>query len=70
MAGIGSHQSARMLIIDELLRIQGFPDGYQLEGTQTERKKFIGNAVVPLVAKALILSNTKVIELHYERIAV
>ena len=60
----------RMLVIDELLRIQGFPDGYQLEGTQTERKKFIGNAVVPDVAMALTESNASAIKLHYERIAV
>ena len=59
-----------MLVIDELLRIQGFPDGYHLEGTQTEQKKFIGNAVVPVVAKALIEANTKAIELHFNRIAV
>jgi len=55
----------RMLVIDELLRIQGFPDGYHLEGTQTEQKKFIGNAVVPVVAKALIEANTKAIEVYF-----
>ena len=44
----------RMLRIPELLKIQGFPDGYILKGSQTERKKYIGNAVVPLVAKAII----------------
>lgn len=60
----------RMLKIPELLRIQGFPEGYKLEGTQTEQKKYIGNAVVPIVAKALVKSNTKAIERYYERIAV
>ncbi|MEL7586626.1 MAG: DNA cytosine methyltransferase [Prolixibacteraceae bacterium] len=35
----------RMLRIDELLRIMGFGDSYVLKGTQTEKKKFIGNAV-------------------------
>ncbi|MBW8323673.1 MAG: DNA cytosine methyltransferase [Prolixibacteraceae bacterium] len=55
----------RMLVINELLRIQGFPEGYRLEGTQTERKKFIGNAVIPLVAKALIKTNTKSIEMIF-----
>jgi DNA (cytosine-5)-methyltransferase 1 len=60
----------RMLIIHELLRIQGFPDGYKLEGTQTEQKKFIGNAVVPLVAKALVQSNSKAIEMYLNKIAV
>jgi DNA (cytosine-5)-methyltransferase 1 len=44
----------RMLEIEELLRIQGFPDGYVLKGTKTSQKKFIGNSVVPLVAERLI----------------
>lgn len=44
----------RMLDIDELLRIQGFPDGYILKGTKTNQKKFIGNSVVPLVSEKLI----------------
>jgi DNA (cytosine-5)-methyltransferase 1 len=35
----------RMLRIDELLRIMGFGDDYILQGTQTDKKKFIGNAV-------------------------
>jgi DNA (cytosine-5)-methyltransferase 1 len=48
----------RMLKIDELLKIQGFPNGYVLKGTQSDRKKYIGNAVVPVVAKAII--NAKV----------
>ena len=30
----------RMLDIDELLRIQGFPNGYVLKGTKTNQKKF------------------------------
>jgi DNA (cytosine-5)-methyltransferase 1 len=41
----------RMLMIPELLRIQGFGDDYKLAGTQTNQKKFIGNAVVPMVPK-------------------
>lgn len=35
----------RMLMISELLAIQGFPEGYILEGTKTQQKKFIGNSV-------------------------
>ncbi|MFA6261062.1 MAG: DNA cytosine methyltransferase [Bacteroidia bacterium] len=42
----------RMLKIIELLKIQGFPDGYILKGTQTQQKKYIGNSVVPKVPKA------------------
>jgi DNA (cytosine-5)-methyltransferase 1 len=52
----------RMLRIDELLKIQGFPQGYILLGNQTQQKKFIGNSVVPIVvtrmAEALIKSFT------------
>jgi DNA (cytosine-5)-methyltransferase 1 len=43
----------RMLMIPELLKIQSFPENYYLGGTQTDQKKFIGNAVPPLLAKAL-----------------
>jgi len=46
----------RMLNIDELLRIQGFPDNYILKGSKTKQKKYIGNAVVPIIAKAIIKS--------------
>lgn len=44
----------RMLRILELLRIQGFPKKYKLEGNQSEQKKFIGNSVVPQVVKCWI----------------
>jgi DNA (cytosine-5)-methyltransferase 1 len=48
----------RMLMISELLKIQGFRENYVLIGTQADKKKFIGNAVHPLVpehmAKALL----------------
>lgn len=47
----------RMLKIPELLQIQGFPVNYQLVGTQTEQKKYIGNAVEVNMAKALINAN-------------
>jgi DNA (cytosine-5)-methyltransferase 1 len=42
----------RMLRVTELLKIQGFPENYKMEGTQTDHKKFIGNSVVPHVVKA------------------
>lgn len=43
----------RMLKVNELLKIQGFPDDYVLHGSQADMKKFIGNSVVPLVVKAM-----------------
>ena len=43
----------RMLLIEELSRIMGFPEGYILIGTQAEQKKFIGNAVEVTIARKL-----------------
>ena len=43
----------RMLNIQELKRIQGFPDDYILIGTQAEQKKFLGNAVEVNMARVL-----------------
>lgn len=44
----------RMLKVPELLKIQGFPKKYKLIGSQADRKKFIGNSVVPVVAQRII----------------
>lgn len=41
----------RMLKIDELKLIMGFPEDYVLIGTQADQKKFIGNAVEVTVAR-------------------
>lgn len=43
----------RMLMVPELLQIQSFPKDYFLAGTKTDQKKFIGNAVPPVVARAI-----------------
>ena len=43
----------RMLKIDELKRIMGFPSDYILIGTQAEQKKFIGNAVEVNMSRVL-----------------
>lgn len=43
----------RMLRIDELKKIMGFPEDYILIGTQSEQKKFIGNAVEVNMARVL-----------------
>ena len=44
----------RMLRIKELKKITGFHEDYVLKGTQQEQKKYIGNAVPVLLAKAII----------------
>lgn len=51
----------RMLKVNELLKIQGFPKGYKLKGTKTEQKKFIGNSVVPQMAQNIVEANYKAI---------
>lgn len=43
----------RMLTIGELKRIMGFEDNYKLIGTQTEQKKYIGNAVEVNMSRVL-----------------
>jgi len=47
----------RMLHVEELKAIQGFPKDYELTGTKTNQLKFIGNSVVPLMAQKLIEVN-------------
>ena len=51
----------RMLKVIELKRITGFPEDYVLIGTQSEQKKFIGNAVVVPMAKAMVETLAKCI---------
>jgi len=43
----------RMLNVNELKRIQGFPEDYILFGSQSEQKKFIGNAVEVNMSRVL-----------------
>ena len=42
----------RMLRINELKLIMGFPEDYVLLGNQSDQKKFIGNAVHTSIPKA------------------
>jgi len=55
----------RMLFLDELMRIQGFPESYILTGRKEDKLKFIGNSVVPLMAQKLVELNY----LEYERVS-
>lgn len=54
----------RPLTVDEMLKIQGFPDWYTLKGTQTEQKKHIGNSVEVKVGIALFRSIDKRIQIN------
>lgn len=46
----------RMLFVDELKEIQGFPKNYVLIGSKDKQKKHIGNSVVPIVVKVWVES--------------
>lgn len=60
----------RMLRVNELLNIQGFPNDYKLEGNQADQKKFIGNSVVPQVVKAWTEAMAmRLIEMEKEKVA-
>lgn len=56
----------RMLEVDELLRIQGFPEGYVLVGNQTEQKKYIGNSVEVKTAKAIVKATCMALVEHFK----
>lgn len=47
----------RMLFLEELIVIQGFPLEYILSGTKTDKLKFIGNSVVPAMAEKVVEIN-------------
>lgn len=51
--GLADIKQMRMLRIDELKKIMGFPEDYILIGTQSDQKKFIGNAVEVNMARVL-----------------
>jgi len=47
------HWRNRILRIDEIKRLQTFPDDWRLEGTTEKQWRQIGNAVPPLLAETL-----------------
>lgn len=58
----------RMLKIQELKLIMGFPADYVLVGTQADQKKFIGNAVEVTIARAWCEALCKEIKKYQEKI--
>ena len=59
----------RMLNIQELKRIMGFPEDYVLIGTQAEQKKFIGNAVEVNMSRVLCEALCKKLS-DYQKMAI
>lgn len=61
--------SMRMLMVDELKLIMGFPEDYTLIGTQAEQKKFIGNAVEVTIARKLCEALCEILESRESKVA-
>lgn len=57
----------RMLLVKELLQIQGFPANYQLVGNQTDQKKFIGNSVEVNTAKAIFEAHCEALIAYFDQ---
>ncbi|MFC0181487.1 DNA (cytosine-5)-methyltransferase 1 [Pseudarcicella hirudinis] len=55
----------RMLKVLELLLIQGFSSDYKLFGNESDKKKFIGNSVVPILPESWSKALGKAILLRY-----
>lgn len=60
----------RMLRIDELKLIMGFPRDYRLIGTQADQKKYIGNAVEVNMAKAICKSTAIAIRKSHNQLTI
>jgi DNA (cytosine-5)-methyltransferase 1 len=55
VSGVGRATTLRMLQVPELKRAMGFPDDFKLDrGSRRDRIRLIGNAVCPLVMRAVI----------------
>lgn len=60
----------RMLFVVELMRITGFDQSYHLVGSQEDKKRFIGNAVPPILPQRMIEALNEVLEYQVTHLAV
>ena len=66
--GVNLHPKLpRVLTAREMARLQSFPDDFIFEGKKNKQLVQIGNAVPPLLAKAIGLSIIQSIEEHYNK---
>lgn len=61
---------ARTISVREAARLQSFPDGFRLSGTMNPAFKQIGNAVPPLLAKALATQMMQTLKQAVEQVKV
>lgn len=58
--GVNIHPiEPRVITVREMARLQSFPDSFRFKGTKSKQMVQIGNAVPPLLAKAIALSITQ-----------